>query len=191
MMSWIWTGCMGLALVCALGSGQANTLAQAALEGAAAGAELALSLAGTLCLWSGLRALMEQAGWLRGLSRALGPLLRWLYPSASPAARESISANMAANLLGLGNAATPPGIQAVRQMADGQATATDEMCMLIVVNTASIQLLPATVAGVRAGLGAAAPFSILPAVWLSSACSVSAGVCAARLLARLYRRLGR
>ena len=100
-----------------------------------------------------------------------------------------LTANVAANLLGLGNAATPMGIAAVRRMQQhsGSARATDEMCRLIVLNTASIQLLPTTVAAVRAANGAAAPFDILPAVWLTSVCSVTAGLLAAFLFGRASR----
>ena len=98
----------------------------------------------------------------------------------------AIGQNLSANLLGLGNAATPMGIRAVRRMRalSGSDTATDEMCRLIVMNTASIQLIPATVAGIRASLGAVRPYAILPAVWLTSAASVTAGLLAARLLER-------
>ena len=126
------------------------------------------------------------------LARVLRPLLRVLYPHTGPEALAPISANMSANLLGLGNAATPPGIQAIAKMkaAAGHSRATDDMCMLIVVNTASIQLIPATVAALRLSAGAAQPFDILPAVWLTSLCSVCAGIAAARGLALVWRRLG-
>ena len=101
-----------------------------------------------------------------------------------------LTANISANLLGLGNAATPMGIAAVRRMQKNSrpGEATDEMCLLIVMNTASIQLLPTTVAAVRASLGAAAPFDILPAVWLTSIASVGMGILAAKLLRRLGER---
>ena len=103
-----------------------------------------------------------------------------------------MSANVSANLLGLGSAATPLGIQAARRMAARSGgTATDELCLLVVMNTASIQLLPTTVAGVRGALGAESPFDILPAVWLASALSVTAGILAAKLFARIWRRGGR
>lgn len=103
---------------------------------------------------------------------------------------EALSANMAANLIGLGNAATPAGIRAAQRLytlQQGGAAAGAELCMLIVMNTASIQLLPATVAGVRAANGAAAPFDILPAVWICSLASVTVGILAAKFLERLWR----
>lgn len=94
----------------------------------------------------------------------------------------AVSGNLSANLLGLGNAATPLGIRAARRMALGaEGTASNELCRLVVLNTASVQLLPTTVAAVRAGCGAAAPFDILPAVWISSLLSVSVGLLTARL----------
>ena len=101
----------------------------------------------------------------------------------------AISANVSANLLGLGSAATPLGIRAACRMARGcGGTASDELCLLVVLNTASIQLIPATVSGVRAAAGSASPLDILPAVWLASAMSVTAGLLAAGALARLGRR---
>ena len=100
----------------------------------------------------------------------------------------AVSGNLSANLLGLGNAATPLGIRAARRMALGsQGTADNELCRLVVLNTASVQLLPTTVAAVRAGCGSAAPFDILPAVWVSSVLSVTAGLLTARLLERVVR----
>ena len=102
---------------------------------------------------------------------------------------DTIAANVSANLLGLGNAATPLGIQAARQMSRrSPGVASDELCMLVVCNTASIQLIPTTVAGVRQAAGCAAPFDILPAVWLSSALSVCVGILAAKLLALIWPR---
>ena len=104
---------------------------------------------------------------------------------------DTIAANVSANLLGLGNAATPLGIQAARQMSRRTpGVASDELCMLVVCNTASIQLIPTTVAGVRQAAGCAAPFDILPAVWIASALSVCAGILAAKLLALFWPSAG-
>lgn len=134
---------------------------------------------------------MERAGLMRGLARVLGPVFRRLFPQAAadPEALGYLSANAAANFLGLGNAATPLGIAAVKRMQalSGTREATDEMCRLIVMNTASIQLLPTTVAAVRAANGASSPFDILPAVWVTSVCSVSVGLLSAWILGRSNR----
>ena len=188
LMSWIWTGIAAVSILCAVLTGNGSALAAASLRGAQAGVELALTMAGSLCLWSGLTKVMEVSGITRGLARLMRPIFRRLFPNASrdEQALGYLSANVTANLLGLGNAATPMGIAAVQRMQAlaGGSRATDEMCLLIVINTASIQLLPTTVAAVRASLGAASAFDILPAVWLSSICSVTAGILAAKLLAR-------
>ncbi len=189
-MTVVWVLMLVCSLLCALWTGQVPALGAAALEGGRAAVELGLSLAGPLCLWSGVGTLMTRAGMVSFLSRLFGPLLRRLYPRASRD-RETMTClcgNLAANLLGLGSAATPMGAAAVRRMRQsaGADTADDEMCLLIVANTASIQLLPTTVAAVRQSLGAAAPFDILPAVWLSSALSLTAGILAARGLARIW-----
>ena len=181
-MAWVWTIFLGISVIFALLGGKTVALAPALLEGASSGVTLAISLAGPICLWSGLSRVMEQIGWMDSLSRLAAPLLRKLFPSAwqDKDARQALCGNLSANLLGLGNAATPLGIRAAQRMAKGAGgTATDELCRLVVMNTASVQLIPATVAAVRSSLGAAAPFDILPAVWISSLLSVSAGLLAA------------
>ena len=137
--------------------------------------------------------IMNRCGLSGRLARVFRPLLRRLLPRASrdDETLSAVSANVSANLLGLGNAATPLGVQAACRMARGQnGVASDELCLLVVLNTASIQLVPATVASVRAAAGATAPLDILPAVWLSSALSVTVGLLAAKTLARLGGRRG-
>lgn len=168
-----------------------RAVSEAALTGASTAVQLALSLAGPLCLWSGLAHVMEQAGLTEKLAKLLRPLLARLFPqsAADSTAMGHIAANMTANLLGLGNAATPLGIAAVQRMARRAppGAASDEMCRLIVMNTASIQLIPTTVATVRLANGCATPFDILPAVWVTSLCSVTAGLIAAALLQSRFR----
>jgi len=193
-MSIIWTGMLIVAVIASLVGGCPQATASAALEGARAGITLSLSLAGALCLWSGVIHVLEQAGLNQKLSRLLLPALRRIFPESSrdEKALGCISANVSANLLGLGNAATPPGIAAVKRMRalSGTDTAGDEMCRLIVLNTASIQLIPTTVAAVRASCGSASPFDILPSVWVTSLCSVAAGLLAARLFAGIGEKHG-
>lgn len=190
LMGAVWLAMLILSVAAAVGTGRLGMLTPAALAGAQSAITLCISLAGALCLWSGVAKVMERAGLTEKLGRLMRPLLSRLFPQASrdPLALGYLTANVSANLLGLGNAATPMGIAAVKRMqrAAKGAEATDEMCLLIVMNTASIQLLPTTVASVRASLGAQTPFDILPAVWLTSVCSVSAGILAAKLLRKCH-----
>lgn len=191
MMSMLWTGMVAAAILCGLATGRGPEVAAAAMEGARAAVDLCLSIAGMLCLWSGVMEVMRRSGLSGQLSRLLRPLLGRLFPEAAGDRRimDSISANVSANLLGLGNAATPLGIEAAKGLAKkSPGRASDGLCMLIVCNTASIQLIPTTVAAVRAAEGCAAPFDILPAVWLASGLSVCAGILACKLLSRLWRR---
>ena len=189
-MAWIWTGMAVLSILCGLATGRGELVAAAAVEGAQAAVELCVSIAGMLRLWTGVMEVMRRSGLAEGLSRLLRPVLSLLFPQVSGdrGVMDSISANVSANLLGLGNAATPLGIEAVRRMErKTPGTASDAMCMLVVCNTASIQLIPTTVASVRAAAGSSSPFDILPAVWLASALSVGVGIAACKLLARIWR----
>ena len=189
-MAWIWTGMAVLSILCGLATGRGELVAAAAVEGAQAAVELCVSIAGMLCLWTGVMEVMRRSGLAEGLSRLLRPVLSVLFPQVSGdrGVMDSISANVSANLLGLGNAATPLGIEAVRRMErKSPGTASDAMCMLVVCNTASIQLIPTTVASVRAAAGSSSPFDILPAVWLASALSVGVGIAACKLFARIWR----
>ena len=188
VMSWIWTGIGAISLLCSLLYDRGSALAAAVLTGAQAGVTLSISMAGAICLWSGVGRLMEAVGLTGQLSRLLYPLLGRLFPSSKQDKYLSgdLSANLCANFLGLGNAATPMGIRAAKRMEKG-STATDELCRLVVLNTASIQLIPANVASIRASLGAAAPFDILPAVWITSLLSAGLGVTAAALLGRVWK----
>lgn len=189
VMSWIWTVCLGVSILCAAVTGRANTLAAAALSGAQAGVTLAVSMAGSLCLWTGIGKLMETVGVTDSLSFSLRPILSRLFPSTKTdnALARDLSANICANVLGLGNAATPMGISAAKRMAK-TGVATDELCRLIVLNTASIQLIPANVAALRVSLGCQTPFDILPAVWLTSLASAGLGVTAAVFLGKVWKK---
>lgn len=187
-MTIIWTGMVAASILCGLATGRGPEVAAAAVEGASAAVQLALSIAGMLCLWTGIMEVMRQSGLADKLSALLSPVLRRLYPRAEPRVMDAISANVSANLLGLGSAATPLGLEAARGLArERPGVASDSLCMLVVCNTASIQLIPTTVATVRAAQGCAAPFDILPAVWLASGLSVTVGVLACKIFARLWR----
>jgi spore maturation protein A len=190
VMSWIWMVIVAISLIFAIISGQISAVSAATSQGAQAGITLAVSIAGSICLWSGVGNLMDKAGMTGKLAKVLRPILYRIFPGTriDPQLGKDLSANICANILGLGNAATPMGIRAVKRMADPNrpGIATDEMCRLIVLNTASIQLIPANVAAVRASLGCTTPFDILPAVWVTSICSAGIGLTAAWILGKLW-----
>lgn len=191
VMTCFWAGAVLIAAFFAVAANTGSETTAALLDGAAKGVELSIAMAGPLCLWAGLGKLMDNAGLTGLLARLLRPILGRLFP-ASREDRElekHLSGNVTANLLGLGNAATPMGIRAAGRLRDPKdpSRATDGLCRLVVMNTASIQLLPTTVAAVRQSAGCAAPFDILPCVWISSVLSVSAGLLAAWLLGRVWR----
>ena len=190
VMSWIFTVLLALSAVSAMFLGNGQALGSACVSGAQNGITLAVSIAGSLCLWTGIGKLMERIGITGLLAKLLRPVLHRLFPSTKtdlPLA-SSLSANICANFLGLGNAATPMGIQAAKRLVrkDRPDVATNELCRLIVLNTASIQLIPANVAAIRTSLGCNTPFDILPAVWVTSLLSAGAGVSAAYLMGRVW-----
>lgn len=193
VMSWVYLFIISVSILSAALHGNIQALSSGILEGAEKGITLSLSLAGSVCLWTGVGALMDKAGLTGILARLLNPLLRFVFPSTKKDSilSQHLSANICANFLGLGNAATPMGIQAAKRLAaHSQSTvASPELCRLVVLNTASIQLIPANVSAVRASLGADAPFDILPAVWITSLCSASLGLTAAFLMGKVWRNV--
>ena len=190
MIAVTWICMIGISVVSTILQGRWGALTPAAMEGAQGAITIGISMAGTLCLWCGVVKIMEKSALTERIGTVLQPVLGWLFPEIrrDPVAMGYLTGNVSANLLGLGNAATPMGIAAVKRMQTlrGGTEAGDEMCRLIVMNTASIQLLPTTVATVRAACGTEAPFDILPAVWITSLCSVTVGLLAARFLRKFY-----
>ena len=190
-LTWVWVDMVCVALIYGAATGQSAAVGAAAAQGVQQAVTFCLTVGGMICLWSGVMEVMRRSGIAAGLSRLLQPVLQWLFPRASRDAQtlDALSMNVSANLLGLGNAATPLGIRTAQRMQalSGGGGASDELCLLVVMNTASLQLIPSTVAAVRAQLGAAHAFDILPAVWLASACSVGAGILAAKGLKRCWR----
>lgn len=188
-MSRVWFSMLLVSILCGLCMGKGQEVTTAALEGAGAGVELCLSMAGVLCLWMGVMEMMKRSGLSEKLAGLLRPLLRRLYPEFkhNHEVMGYISANVSANLLGLGNAATPMGLQGAKLMARGQnGRASDALCMLVVCNTASIQLIPTTVASVRMAAGCETAFDILPAVWMASFISITVGIVTVKVLSRVW-----
>ena len=190
LMSWIWTGMVLLSLAASVLLGNGSELSGAVLEGAQSAVTLVIGMAGAICLWSGVGRVMERCGITGLLSELLSPALKRLFPDTrkDKVLAQQLSANICANILGLGNAATPMGVLAAQRMAASgkPGIASDQLCRLVVLNTASIQLIPTGVAAVRLAAGATAPFDILPAVWLTSLCSAGVGLMAAWGLGKLW-----
>ena len=191
IMSWIYSVIIAISIVASFVLGNGAELAASLQKGAQNGINLAISISGSICLWTGIAKLLEAIGAMEALARLLKPILKRIFPSAEKdsALRGALSANICANILGLGNAATPMGIRAAERLATVQKNriASDELCRLVVLNTASIQLFPANVAALRTSLGCASPFDILPAVWITSICSAGLGLTAAWLMGKVWR----
>lgn len=193
MMNYILAGMMLLSVVTAACRGGMAELSAAALQGCGDAVQLVISLAGMLCLWCGVMNIASKAGLTERLARLFRPLTRRLFPQLDPEgdAMQAICMNLSANLLGLGNAATPFGLAAMRALQKQNPTpdtASDEMLLFVVLNTASLQLLPTTCAALRQQAGSTAPMEILPAVWLTSLGTIAIGLIVAWL--PLRRRKG-
>lgn len=195
MMKWIFTGLILLAVLFGMMNGRMDAVTAAALEECGGAVELTLTLMGSMCLWSGLMKIADRAGLTGAVSKLFSPVIRRLFQGMDHrgAAAKAITLNLSANLLGLGNAATPFGIAAMKAMereSPQKGCATDHMILFVVLNTASLQVIPTTTALLRQNAGCATPFDIMPAVWLASLASVTTGVLAAQGLAKAQRLSG-
>lgn len=183
----IWMVLILLALVYGLATGNGNNLSKAATDSMTQAVALCINLAGIYALWCGLMRVAEKAGILKAMCRLLQPVIGRLYPSAKndAPAREAITLNMAANMLGLGNAATPAGQSAMKHLKrlSGREEASDDMVMLLAVNNSSLQLIPTTVIAMRAAAGSASPGDIVLCAFLSSAIATGAAIFASHFLA--------
>lgn len=190
MLSVVWVSFLVLALVCGAATGRLSEVTAAVGTGAAEAVTLAVGIAGLMSFWSGLMELIRASGLADKLARVLRPLLRPLFGAASrdKESMELVSANVTANLLGLSNAATPLGLRAADRLytQSGRKGSPDPVLTLIILNTTSLQLVPSTVAAVRGACGAAAPFDIMPAVWLASIASVAVVLICGRILRPVF-----
>lgn len=191
-MSVIWVLLLVASVVVAAVTGRMAALPGAIAESAGRAVSLSLGLVGILALWMGLMKVAEEAGLVRSLGKLARPVLRRLFPSvpADSPAMGAMTMNIAANMLGLGNAATPFGIKAMEELErvnPEPGTATDAQALFCALNTASIQLIPASVIALRAAAGARQPADILGATLLASTCATIAAIASARALRRLFR----
>lgn len=188
-MNYIWAFLMFIAFLWAIISGNMEALSASVMNGAASAVELLISIAGIICFWSGMMEIADKGGITTFLAKLFSPILTKLFKNVnkdSPAMRY-ISLNISANLLGLGNAATPFGLSAMKELKTlnhNKDTASDDMLLFVVLNTASLQLIPTTLCAYRANFGSNAPYEIMPAVWLTSIVALLAGVTVAKAFSK-------
>ena len=187
MMSAVWGAMLILGIGAYLFSGDAGGATSALLGGASSAVTLCISLAGGYVLWLGLLNIVERSGLLDKLARAAKPLIRKLFPAADEKSAALITLNISANMLGMGNAATPFGLDAIRQLQTlnrDKSRASNEMCMLLIINSASVQLIPTTLISLRQAAGAAEPADIVLPTLIATTASflfaVTLGLLAAR-----------
>lgn len=187
-MAYVFGAMIALSFVFSLIAGNTAALSEGIMASAEGAVTLLFSISGMLCVWSGFMRIAKDCGLIDKLSRLCAPILKRLYPDVEVEsdAFRYISMNISANLLGLGNAATPLGLNAMKELKKRNPTnvASDSMLTFVLMNTASIQLLPTTVAVLRKSYGSQHPFDILVCVWLTSALALTAGLISAKLLSR-------
>ena len=186
MISYIWFLMVIISFICALFTGKMESLSKSILDGADSSIRLVISMAGVMCLWTGIMKIADRSGMTEKISKAMSPLLSKIMPEYSPdsPAMKAVSANITANILGLGNAATPFGIAAMREMQKTNKLGSlpnNSMIMFVVINTASIQIIPTTVAALRQAAGSAEPYSILLHIWFTSLFTLVFGIVTAKI----------
>lgn len=187
MFNYIWAGMIVFSIILSFFTGRVEEVALAASSGAAGAVTTCLEIAGIMMLWSGLMNIASESGLIELFSRILRPVYRLFFKKIpeSTVAGKNILMNIAANILGLGNAATPFGLKAMEEMGkNAGGRATDEMVTFLVLNTASIQLLPTTIIALRGEAGALSPSDILVPVWIVSVFALVMGLLGAVIFRR-------
>lgn len=188
MLNYIWGIMILISIIVGAFNGKLEETANAAMSGAAQAVTMTISLLGVMCLWTGLMKIASESGLTKFFSKLLRPITRLLFPAIrqdSPA-MEAIVMNMTANIFGMSNAATPLGLKAMKELSklDGHHTASDSMCMFIVINTASIQIIPTTILAMRQAVNSANSYEIIAPVWIASILALITGVISAKIYAK-------
>lgn len=190
MINYIWASMVIFSVISAFFSGTASDLSAAIISSASDAVSLCIRLGGTICLWGGLMEIAEQSGLTGVVCKLLSPFLKIIFPKMDMKGQtaKAISMNVTANLLGLGNAATPLGLEAMRRLQSenpSKEKASRDMIKFVVMNSAAFHLIPTTVAAMRQDYGSKNPFDIMPASWISSACALTVGLTASAVLIKL------
>ena len=192
MLSFVFVFMIVVSIACSLVLGRTAELSQSMMDGASQAVELLIMMSGMMCLWSGVMEVAKECKLTEKLSKLFSPVLKLVFPELDKESRafELISMNVSANLLGLGNAATPLGLSAMKELKGDSDSdvATDSMITFVVMNTASIQLLPTTIGTMRSALGSKAPFDIIFCVWISSVAALGVALIVSKIFCVFGRR---
>lgn len=190
-MTYLWPIMAIFSFFCAMATGNMGNLSTAIINGGTNAITLTIKLLGIVCMWNGFVNIAQKSGLTQKACKLLSPLLKILFPTLrDKEAKEAIAMNMTANLLGLSNAATPLGLKAMNRLQslnNNPLVASDNMVRFVVLNTASLHLVPTTIAMLRNEYGSASPTDILLPALITSACSVCVGVLMTTLLRRFFR----
>lgn len=191
MLNKIWPAFIILSFLYAIFNGNIEEFNNSIFTSCAQTVDLILKLFGTMCLWNGLMKIVQETSLMTKLTKFISPLMKFLFPTMKKEDKEykEITINIIANLLGIGNAATPLGLKAMQTMQEKNPQKdriTDSMAMFIVLNTASIQLIPSTVIAVRASLGSVNPSQIIVPVWIATIAADVAGIIASKILMKRF-----
>ncbi|RPH94541.1 nucleoside recognition protein [candidate division KSB1 bacterium] len=189
MMNWIWLGLVVIGVITAAFTGRMEAVTKAAFDAAKTAVELCIGLIGIMALWLGMMKVAEAAGLVQVLARAVRPVMRRLFPGvpADHPAMGSMIANIAANMLGLGNSATALGLKAMQDLQSlnpSKETASNAMVIFMAINTTAITIIPATVIGLRVAAGSISPTSIIGTTLVSCCTATVVAVTTAKLLQR-------
>jgi spore maturation protein A len=191
MLNYIWFGLMAVALVVAAFNGTAEAVTKGAVDSASTAVEISIGLVGVMTLWLGIMRIAEAAGLVTTLGRALRPFLRWMFPEipAGHPASGAVVVAVAANMLGLNNAATPLGIKAMEELQElngDKDTASNAMVTFMAMTTSGVQLIPSTMIGVLAAAGSMSPTAIIAPSLVATFVGTVAAIIAAKLLQPFY-----
>ena len=190
MLNWIWLLLVLIAVLCAAFLGRMDALTSASIDGAKDAVILAIGLIGVMAFWLGMMRVLADGGFLKAMASKLKPIMTWLFPEV-PGDHPAMSAmimNMASNMLGLGNAATPFGLKAMTELDKlnpHKGTATDAMCLFLAINTSNVAILPLGVIAMRASLNSTQPAAILITTLVATSCSTVVAIIVAKALSRL------
>jgi len=192
VLNYIWFAMLIIGFVVGIMNGRVSEVTQAVVDSSKSAVEISIGLLGVMCLWTGLMEVAEKSGIIRGIAKAVRPVMKFLFPGIPKEhpAGGAIVMNLVANFLGLGNAATPLGIKAINELQKlnpNKDTATNEMSMFLVLNTACIQFIPATIIALRSAAGSKNPTEIIGTIWVASISACMAGIIAAKILSSFFK----